>query len=76
MITILASIAGFIGSIIPECLKFLQDKNDKKHEIEILKIQMQIKDKQHNNRLDEIIHFSDLAETKFFSNTYKNMLIR
>lgn len=36
MVTLLASIAGFITSIIPELLKFLRDKYDKKHELEIM----------------------------------------
>ncbi|OZG32274.1 hypothetical protein RiCNE_02800 [Rickettsia endosymbiont of Culicoides newsteadi] len=31
MITLLASITGFISSIIPEILKILKDQNDKKH---------------------------------------------
>ena len=35
MITLLASIAGFISSIIPEIVKYFKDANDKKHELAI-----------------------------------------
>jgi hypothetical protein len=71
MITVLASMAGFIGSVIPECIKYMQDKNDKKHELEILKLQMSINSKSHDYKLDEIIYNTDMAESKFLSNTYK-----
>lgn len=36
MLTIFASIVGFIGSIIPEILKFLKDRSDKHHALSIL----------------------------------------
>ena len=41
MITLLASIAGFISSIIPELIKYFKDVNDKKHELSILDRQME-----------------------------------
>ena len=72
MITVLASIAGFVGSAMPECIKYMQDKNDKKHELEILKLQMDSKSKSHDYRLDEIIYNADIAESKFLSETYKS----
>lgn len=47
MITLLASIAGFISSLIPEILKFIKDKNDKNHEVCIF--DRQIEYSKHNN---------------------------
>ena len=38
MITLLASIAGFISSIVPEFIKYFKDINDKKHELNILAV--------------------------------------
>lgn len=35
MITLLASIAGFIGSIIPEFIKYFKDIKDKQHVLDI-----------------------------------------
>ena len=48
MITLLASLAGFISSLIPEIIKYFIDKGDKKHEIQILEYQMKLK-KQNND---------------------------
>ena len=42
MITLLASIAGFISSIIPEIIKYFKDINDKKHELNILDVVRQV----------------------------------
>ena len=41
MITLLASIAGFISSIIPEIVKYFKDANDKKHELAIVEKQIE-----------------------------------
>lgn len=54
MITLLASLAGFLSSIIPEVVKYFIDKNDKKHEIQILEYQIKLKKQNVDNRLDEI----------------------
>lgn len=54
MITLLASLAGFLSSIIPELIKYFIDKNDKKHELQILEQQIKLKKQFSENRLDEI----------------------
>jgi hypothetical protein len=41
MLTLLGSLLGFFGSIVPEFFKNYQDKRDKSHELEILKLQME-----------------------------------
>lgn len=41
MLTLLGSLLGFIGSIVPEFFKNYQDKRDKSHELEILKLQLE-----------------------------------
>lgn len=40
MITLFASIAGFLGSLMPEILKFIKDKSDKQYALEVLEKQM------------------------------------
>ena len=72
MITLLASITGFISSLIPDALKFLLDKSDKKHELEILKLQIQMQEKGINNNLEEIQAVVDLNEAKAIYATYKS----
>lgn len=41
MVTLLASLAGFITSIIPEVLKIFKDFNDKKHHLQVLEKQIE-----------------------------------
>jgi len=72
MITLLASIAGFISSIIPELLKLLKDRNDKKHELAIL--DRQIEHSKHSNAktLEEIHVSQGLLEQASLYSTYKS----
>lgn len=43
MITLLGSIVGFFSSSLPSILGYFQDKSDKKHELQIMKAQAEIK---------------------------------
>ena len=54
MITLLASIAGFFTAIIPDILKIFTDRNDKKHELEIMDRQIKIQESGINQRLEEV----------------------
>ena len=54
MITLLASLAGFISSLIPEIVKYFNDKNDKNHELRILEYQVKLKKQKFENNLDEV----------------------
>ena len=71
MVTLFASIVGFISSIFPELLKIFKDKNDKAHEIKILEKQIEMQEKGINARLDEIGADYDLANAKDIYRTYK-----
>jgi hypothetical protein len=71
MITLLASIAGFISSLFPEIFKIIKDKNDKNHELKILDIQMQMHKEGINSRLEEINSFADIESSKALYSTYK-----
>lgn len=68
MLTLIASIVGFAGSIIPEILKFLRDKSDKDHELKIL--QKQIEHSQ--NTIANLQEIADLTlDRKFLYRTYR-----
>ena len=71
MITLLASMAGFISSLIPEILKYFVDKSDKKHEVQLLEYQMKIQKLGHSNRLEEIIAGGSAEEVRALYKTYK-----
>jgi hypothetical protein len=45
MIALLGSVLGLFGSVLPEIAKFFQDKRDKKHELEMLRLQAENADK-------------------------------
>lgn len=71
MITLFASLAGFISSLIPEILKYFLDKNDKKHEIELLSYQMRLQKSMNGGRLEEVVAISNMEEVKALYKTYK-----
>ena len=72
MITLLASIAGYIGSIIPELVKILKDKNDKKHELQILDRQIEYSKTASTQRIEEIQIQDNAKERASLYATYKS----
>ncbi len=71
MITLLASIAGFVSSIIPEVVKYFKDVNDKKHELAILDKQIQYNQTAASRSLEEIHISRDIQEQASLYATYK-----
>ncbi len=72
MITLLASIAGFIGSLIPEILKMIKDRFDKKHELDI--IDLEIKKQQYVKTSNDknTLHKYDIQCQKQLYATYSS----
>ncbi len=70
MITLLASIAGFISSIIPEIIKYFKDINDKKHELDILEKQIEYSKIERAGSLEEIHVSRDILEHASLYSTY------
>lgn len=71
MITLLASIAGFISSIVPEIIKYFKDVNDKKHELNILDKQIKHSANTASQTLEEIHVSRDIFEHASLYLTYK-----
>ncbi len=72
MVTLLASIAGFITSIVPEILKFFRDKQDKIHELKIFEKQIEFSRESPGSRgVEEIYVTRDLIEQASLYSTYK-----
>jgi len=63
MLTLLGSLLGFISSTVPDLLKLWQDKQDRKHELQILDRQMEQMRLGHNQRLDEIAINADVSQS-------------
>jgi len=72
MITLLASLVGFISSIIPEVFKVVSDKNDKKHELEIMDRQIAFAKNKISSRLEEISSYADIEESKSIYKTFRS----
>lgn len=70
MITLLASITGFISSILPEILKIFKDVNDKKHELHILDRQLEGNRISQSKTFAELTISKDIAEQNSLYSTY------
>lgn len=68
MMTLLASLLGFITSAIPKGMEIYQDIQDKKHEVELFKLQIDAMTISHSQRVEEIAIESDVEQNK---NIYK-----
>lgn len=64
MMTLLASLLGFVSSAFPDLLKLWRDAADRKHELAILQMQMEQAAQGHAQRLEEIGVHADIAESK------------
>ncbi len=64
MMPVLGAILGLAGSIVPELIKIYKDRQDKKHELEILRLQMEMQAQGHQQRLEEIVVAADLRESE------------
>jgi hypothetical protein len=63
-------LAQTVGSAFPEFLKLWKDGSDKKHEITLLKMQMEQQAQGHKERLEEININADVSESQALYKTY------
>lgn len=61
MLTLLSAAGGLLGSLLPAILKFMQDKQDKAHELAILDRQAALQKAGADQRLQEIQVQGDVA---------------
>ena len=67
---IIGALIGFGGSAFPSICKYFQDKSDKKHEIEVMKLQINAQEKSHNQKLEEINISADIKESENLYRTF------
>ena len=72
MVTLLASLSGFFGALFPQIIKYFFDKNDKKHELEILKLQLDASKGNRRSKLEAARIDFDAIEIKHLYSTYKS----
>ena len=71
MITLFASIAGFITSLIPEILRFFKDKLDKSHELQLMDKQIRFSKNGYIKSPEEVEMTRDVMERLSLYSTYK-----
>lgn len=71
MITILSALLGLFGSTLPSIMNYFQDKQDKKHELEILRMQMEAAKQGGTQKLKELEIEENIAEVNHIYDTYK-----
>jgi hypothetical protein len=64
MFTALSAAIGFFGSWMPSIINYFQDKQDKKHELQVLEVQMKMQEAGHVQKLEEINVTGDIEEMK------------
>lgn len=72
MMTLLGALLGFLGSAFPFAMKVWQDKIDKKHELDVLQLQLQNNENKGSTHLQEIQIKSDLEELKILYKPQKS----
>ena len=69
MFTLIGSIIGFLSSALPSLLKLMQDHRDKKHELELLKLQMNLSSTNSRNSLEEMRLYTQAIEMSSLYNS-------
>ncbi len=64
MLSLLGTIFGIFTGAIPELLKYFKQKQDQKHELAVLNLQMQAQAQGHVERLEEIGAEADIKESE------------
>ena len=72
MVTLLASISGFFSALFPQIIKYFFDKSDKKHELEILRLQLEASKRSVTSKLEAARIDFDTVEIKNLYATYKS----
>jgi hypothetical protein len=60
-VTLIGAVLGFGSSLFPKVLDYFQDRKDKKHELDLLTLQLS---KGHQNKIEEINIQADIAESQ------------
>ena len=70
MLEVFGAIIGFVGSTIPSIFQYLNDKSDKKHELNVMELQIKSQKELGEQRINEIEISADINENKELYKTY------
>jgi hypothetical protein len=63
MLALIASGLGFLGGFVPSILEYFKNKQDNKHELDIMKLQIERDKLQHTYKIEEINVNADVQES-------------
>ena len=72
MITLIASIAGFLGSMLPEGIKIIRERDQRKYNLELIKLQMEKSTVDTQNKSNQLNLQADISEQQELYRTYKS----
>lgn len=70
MITALASLFGFLSSLLPELVAVYKDRADREHELKILSLQLEQQREGHTARLEEIRALGEATTSRALYKTW------
>ena len=74
MVTLFGALIGFISSLAPEFFKIFRDREDRKHELEILKLQIEKKKLGISGELEEIkINAESFEKAELYKTYYSGV---
>jgi hypothetical protein len=71
MVTLLSSLIGFIGAMVPDVFALLRERQDRQFEREMLALQLKQQELGRSERLDEVRARTDAAEARALYQTWK-----
>jgi len=74
MLALFGTILGLLGSFLPEVLKFFTQKEDHKHKLEVMKLQIEANKIAHGQKVEEINVQADISETLAVQSAAKQIL--
>lgn len=74
MFAIIGAVIGFFQALVPDVIKLTQDKRDKAHELEMVKLQIQAQKDGATSHLEEIRTTSQAAESDALQKSYRSEL--
>lgn len=72
MVALLGALLGFLGALVPEVMKIWREKEDKRHEITLLQLQIKYHEKVQTERMEAVQGALDVAESEIL---HRNFLI-
>lgn len=71
MLPLIGAITGLLSGALPEVIKYFKQRQDNKHELEILKLQMQAQAQGHMQRMEAINAEADIRQEEILAKMYE-----